>query len=51
MKNTQPHIHQDKTQTSKFPKLQPLKLEQLEGWAGGVRSENGTVECPVCVAA
>ena len=35
MKNTQPHIKRDQAQTRQLPKLQPLKLEQLEGVAGG----------------
>ena len=48
MKNTQPPINQDKTQTSQIPKLQPLKLKQLEGLTGGVDKGQGTVECPAC---
>ncbi len=48
MKNTQPDINQDKAQTSQLPKLQPLKLKQLESLAGGVDKGTGTVECPAC---
>ena len=43
MKNTQPHIHQGKTQTSQLPKLQPLELEQLYCVAGGT-----VYPCPDC---
>ena len=35
MKNTQPNIYQDKAQTRQLPKLQLLKLEQLDGIAAG----------------
>ena len=44
MKNTQAHIHQDKAQTRQLPKLQPLKLEQLNKLAGG--SGNPCPDCP-----
>ena len=43
MKNTQPGIHQGKTQTRQPPKLQPLKLENLSCVAGGT-----LVPCPDC---
>ncbi|MDJ0590040.1 MAG: hypothetical protein QNJ72_08615 [Pleurocapsa sp. MO_226.B13] len=48
MKNTQPHIDRDKTQTSQLPKLQlpklqPLELEHLSCVAGGA-----LVPCPDC---
>ena len=43
MKSTQPRIHQDKTQTCHLPKLQPLKLEQLESLAGGGGDPSGGV--------
>ena len=50
MKNTQSDINQDKNQTSQLPKLQLLKLKQLEGLTGGaVDKGTGTVECPACV--
>ena len=42
-KNTQPHIHQGKTQTLQLPKLQPLELEDLDCLAGGT-----LVPCPDC---
>ena len=43
MKNTQPHIHQDTTQTRQLPKLQLLGLEHLNCVAGG-----STYPCPDC---
>ena len=46
MKNTQPHIKRDKTQTRQLPKLQLLKLEQLEGVAGGPLSGEGAEAPP-----
>ena len=42
-KNTQPDIHQGKTQTSQIPKLQPLELEHLYCVAGGT-----VYPCPDC---
>ena len=35
MKNTQPHINQDKAQTRQLSQLTRLKLEQPERVAGG----------------
>ena len=46
MKNTRPHIHQDKTQTRQLPKLQPLKLEHLSCVAGGTFYVYSCPDCP-----
>ena len=43
MKNTQPDIKRDQIQTDRLPKLQLLKLEQLNKLAGG-----GGTPCPDC---